>query len=96
LYKEKVKKYHDKRIINRDFHPGQKVLLFNSKLKLFPRKLKSKWSDPFIIKEVKPYSAIEIEDVDLQRSWTVNGQRLKPYFGGEIDRLATKASLSDP
>ncbi|MCI65527.1 hypothetical protein A2U01_0086785, partial [Trifolium medium] len=28
--------------------------------------------------------------------WIVNGQRLKPYFGGEIDRLATKVSLTDP
>ncbi|MCI96324.1 hypothetical protein A2U01_0117624, partial [Trifolium medium] len=42
------------------------------------------------------YGAIEIEDVELQRSWTVNGQRLKPYFGGEIDRLATRVSLADP
>jgi hypothetical protein len=72
LYKEKVKSYHDKRIINRNFKPGQKVLLFNSRLKLFPGKLKSKWSGPFIIKEVKPYGAIEIEDVELKRSWTVN------------------------
>ncbi|MCI71498.1 hypothetical protein A2U01_0092761, partial [Trifolium medium] len=54
------------------------------------------WSGPFIIKEVKPYGAIEIEDVDLQCSWIVNGQRLKPYFGGEIDRLTTKVSLTDP
>ncbi|MCI09223.1 protein NYNRIN-like, partial [Trifolium medium] len=96
LYKEKVKSYHDKRIVNRDFHPGQKVLLFNSRLKLFPEKLKSKWSGPFIIKEVKPYGAIEIEDIGMKRSWTVNGQRLKPYFGGEIDRLASKIPLSDP
>ncbi|MCI23086.1 hypothetical protein A2U01_0044264 [Trifolium medium] len=96
LYKERVKSYHDKRIVNREFHQGQKVLLFNSKLKLFPGKLKSKWSGPFIIKEVKPYRAIEIEDVEMKRSWTVNGQRLKLYFGGEIDRLATKVSLTDP
>jgi hypothetical protein len=96
LYKEKVKEYHDKRIISKNFKPGQLVLLFNSRLRLFPGKLKSKWSGPFKVKEVKPYGAIEIEDVDLQRSWTVNGQRLKPYFGGEIDRLATRVSLPDP
>ncbi|GAU34191.1 hypothetical protein TSUD_162920 [Trifolium subterraneum] len=90
LYKQKIKSYHDKRIVNRDFQPGQKVLLFNSRFKLFPGKLKSKWSGPFLIKEVKPYGAVEIEDMEMSRSWTVNGQRLKPYFGGEIDRLATK------
>jgi hypothetical protein len=49
LYKEKVKAYHDKRILNKDFKPGQMVLLFNSRLKLFPGKLKSKWSGPFKI-----------------------------------------------
>ncbi|WJX86517.1 hypothetical protein P8452_68818 [Trifolium repens] len=96
LYKEKVKEYHDKWIISKNFKLGQLVLLFNSRLRLFPGKLKSKWSGPFKVKEVKPYGAIEIEDVDLQRSWTVNGQRLKPYFGSEIDRLATRVLLSDP
>jgi hypothetical protein len=44
LYKEKVKKYHDKKLRKKEFVPGQLVLLFNSRLKLFPRKLKSKWS----------------------------------------------------
>ncbi|GAU40251.1 hypothetical protein TSUD_219620 [Trifolium subterraneum] len=90
LYKEKVKEYHDKRIISKNFQPGQLVLLFNSRLKLFPGKLKSKWFGPFKVRDVKPYGAIEIEDVEMKRSWTVSGQRLKPYFGGEIDRLATK------
>ncbi|GAU10447.1 hypothetical protein TSUD_419210, partial [Trifolium subterraneum] len=93
LYKEKVKEYHDKRIISKNFHPGQLVLLFNSRLKIFPGKLKSKWSGPFKVKDVKPYGAIEIEDVEMKRNWTVNGQRLKPYFGGEIDRLATKVRV---
>ncbi|XP_020237371.1 uncharacterized protein LOC109816697 [Cajanus cajan] len=75
LYKEKVKSYHDKTILKREFRAGQSVLLFNSRLKLFPGKLRSKWSDPFRVKEVKPYGAIEIEDPKAQRSWVVNGQR---------------------
>jgi len=29
LYKEKVKKYHDKKLLKRDFKPGKRVLLFN-------------------------------------------------------------------
>jgi len=41
LYKEKVKKYHDKKFLKKDFQPGQQVFLFNSILKLFPGKLKS-------------------------------------------------------
>ncbi|CAJ2658862.1 unnamed protein product [Trifolium pratense] len=30
LYKEKMKSYHDKRLLNKNFRPGQMVLLFNS------------------------------------------------------------------
>nr|KYP49928.1 Retrovirus-related Pol polyprotein from transposon 17.6 [Cajanus cajan] len=81
LYKEKVKSYHDRKILKREFRAGQSVLLFNSRLKLFPGKLRSIWSGPFTVKEVKPYGAIEIENPEAQRSWVVNGQRLKPYFG---------------
>ncbi|XP_016207399.1 uncharacterized protein LOC107647861 [Arachis ipaensis] len=42
IYKERTKKWYDKRIANRVFEPGQKVFLFNSKLKIFPGKLRSK------------------------------------------------------
>ena len=52
LYKDKVKKYHDKKLLKKDFQLGQQVLLFNSRLKLFPGKLKSKWSEPYTIKKV--------------------------------------------
>ena len=76
--------------------PGQMVLLFNSRLRLFPGKLKSKWSGPFMVKEVKPYGAVELEDPVTKANWTVNGQRLKPYFGGEIDRCLTTISLIEP
>ena len=38
LYKEKAKKYHDKKIRTKEFVPGRLVLLFNSRLKLFPGK----------------------------------------------------------
>jgi len=44
LYKERMKAYHDKKkILKKEFYPGQSILLFNSRLRLFPRKLKSKW-----------------------------------------------------
>ncbi|CAL9000295.1 unnamed protein product [Prunus brigantina] len=42
LYKEKTKQYHDKKILRKTFERGQKVLLFNSRLKLFPGKLRSR------------------------------------------------------
>ncbi|RDY03778.1 hypothetical protein CR513_12594, partial [Mucuna pruriens] len=34
IYKQKVKKFHDQKILRKDLHIGQKVLLFNSRLKL--------------------------------------------------------------
>ncbi|KAL4303704.1 hypothetical protein GQ457_10G009060 [Hibiscus cannabinus] len=43
IYKEKTKKWHDQKILPKDYQPGQQVLLFNSRLKLFPGKLKSRW-----------------------------------------------------
>ncbi|CAA7019730.1 unnamed protein product [Microthlaspi erraticum] len=57
IYKERTKAYHDKKILKRNFSQGDQVLLFNSRLKLFPGKLKSRWSGPFVIKEVRPYGA---------------------------------------
>ena len=45
LYKEKTKMWHDKQIVRREFKKGQKVLLFNSRLRLFPGKLRSRCPD---------------------------------------------------
>ncbi|XP_041009474.1 uncharacterized protein LOC121253539 [Juglans microcarpa x Juglans regia] len=49
IYKEWMKKWHDKQILWREFVPGQQVLLFNSRLKLFPGKLRSRWTGPSIL-----------------------------------------------
>ncbi|XP_047173715.1 uncharacterized protein LOC124841480 [Vigna umbellata] len=67
--------------------------------KNYKEKLKSKWSSPFMIKNVLPHRAIELTDPaseDLQRSWVVNGQLLKRYLGGEVQRLSTIMELVDP
>ena len=66
LYKEKTKRWHDNLILRREFHSGQQVLLYNSRLRLFPGKLKSKWSGLFKIKQVFPFDAMEL--------WDKNGQ----------------------
>jgi len=59
LYKERTKKWHDKYIMKKRFKKGDMVLLFNSKLRLFPGKLKSRWSGPFKITKVQPNGAVE-------------------------------------
>ena len=88
IYKQKMKAYHDQKLLKRNFQLGQQVLLFNSRLKLFPKRLKSKWSSPFTIKDVKPYEAIKLMDpssTDPEQSWIMNDQRLKIYNGGNIE-----------
>ncbi|GJT91069.1 reverse transcriptase domain-containing protein [Tanacetum coccineum] len=86
IYKERTKKWHDSRLRgDKDFKVGDKVLLYNSRLKMYPGKLKSKWSGPNIVKTVYPHGAIEITDRD-GFSFKVNGQRLKKYYGGDIDK----------
>jgi len=56
------------------------VLLYNSRLRLFPGKLKSKWSGPFRVTRVFTYGATEVEGKGGP-VFKVNGQRLKLYFG---------------
>ncbi|GJY11796.1 reverse transcriptase domain-containing protein [Tanacetum coccineum] len=54
IYKEMTKKLHDSKIKNRIFNVGDQVLLFNSRLKIFSGKLKTRWSGPFTITQVFP------------------------------------------
>ncbi|XP_062074969.1 uncharacterized protein LOC133778977 [Humulus lupulus] len=96
LYKEKKKRWHDKHIHPRVFEEGQRVLLFNSRLKLFPGKLKSRWSGPFLVVKVYPYGAVELREEDSRREFKVNGQRIKHYWGGEVERNKCSISLEDP
>ncbi|KAG7578965.1 Ribonuclease H-like superfamily [Arabidopsis thaliana x Arabidopsis arenosa] len=83
VYKERTKAFHDKKIAPKDFKAGDQVLLFNSRLKLFPGKLKSRWSGPFTIKEVLPFGAVSLFTKDGSE-FKVNGQRLKKYLADSI------------
>ena len=83
IYKEKTKMWHDRKIVPRDILAGQKVLLYNSKLRLFPGKLKSRWSGPFVVTKVFPYGAVELMDEKTKDTFKVNGQRVKRYMGEE-------------
>ncbi|XP_070005954.1 uncharacterized protein [Nicotiana sylvestris] len=84
LYKEKTKRWHDKHIQHRKFEPGQEVLLFNSRLKLFPGKLKSRWAGPFVVVNVTPHETVELRDINSSDTFLMNGQRVKHYWGGDI------------
>nr|GFA56577.1 reverse transcriptase domain-containing protein [Tanacetum cinerariifolium] len=76
IYEEKIKRLHDTKIKDLVFNIGDRVLLFNSRLKIFSRKLKSRWSGPFTISQVYPYGTVELSQPDGP-NFKVNGHRLK-------------------
>ncbi|KAL4309351.1 hypothetical protein GQ457_01G032350 [Hibiscus cannabinus] len=95
IHKERTKEFHDRRISFKTFDVNQKVLLFNSKLKLFAGKLRSKWLGPYKVTHVFPHGAVEIEN-DSGERFKVNGQRLKPYYENAHIRLIEEINLKNP
>nr|GEV24651.1 reverse transcriptase domain-containing protein [Tanacetum cinerariifolium] len=86
IYKEKMKKLHDSKIKNRSFNVDDRVLLFNSRLKIFPGKLKTRWFGPFTITKVFPYGTVELSQPEGP-NFKVNGHYVKHYFGGDVPQL---------
>ena len=84
VYKDKTKKWHDQKILRKEFKAGEQVLLYNSKLKLFPGKLKSRWSGPYIVVASTPFGAVTLK-TDSGSEFKVNGQKLKHYLRGNIN-----------
>ena len=95
IFKEKTKRWHDKRIEAKELRVGQKVLLFNSRLKLFPGKLKSRWMGPYTITEIFPHGAVEIENDKMDR-FKVNGQRLKIFWEHADQKLNEVVRFQEP
>ncbi|GJW80051.1 hypothetical protein Tco_0144026 [Tanacetum coccineum] len=79
IYKEKTKRIHDSKIKNRVFNVGDRVLLFNSRLKIFSGKLKTHWSGPFTVTQVFPYALFRLSQ-NSRPNFKVNGHR---YEGTE-------------
>ena len=73
IYKEKKKAWHEKHIVRKEYEPSQRVLLFNLRFKLFPGKLKSRWSGPFTVTQVFPYGGVKIMHPEKE-SFKVNAQ----------------------
>ena len=90
IYKERLKLFHDK-----TFEPHQKVLLYSSHFHMFPGKLRSMWTGPFIVKVVYPYGAVEIENLENGKTIKVNGHRLKPFLEN-FDHQESSEELVDP
>ncbi|GJW07414.1 hypothetical protein Tco_1569837 [Tanacetum coccineum] len=78
IYKEKTKKIRDSKIKNRVFNVGDRVLLFNSRLKIFSGKLKTRWTGPFTVTHVFLYGTVELS--------STNGPNFKDYPDYEDSR----------
>ena len=92
IYKDQTKAFHDKLISRKEFVVGQKVLLFHSRIKLFPGKLRSRWVGPFIVVKVYAHGAVDIESPKTGKSLKVNGHKQKLFYEGfqskDIDVMA--------
>ena len=95
IYKERTKIWHDKKITKKEFNVGDPVLLFNSRLRLFPGKLRSRWTGPFEVSKVLVSGAVEIKN-NSSAPFVVNGQRLKLYRGGDLPIDYSSQTLIDP
>ncbi|GJW89112.1 hypothetical protein Tco_0164452 [Tanacetum coccineum] len=84
-YKERTKRWHDKQIKTpTKYEKGVKVLLFNSRLRLFLEKLKSRWYIPFSVSKDMKNGAIQLYDED-RNEFIINKQRVKPYQKDVLD-----------
>ena len=85
IFKGKTKRWHDQRILMKEFKVGELVLLYNSRLRLFPRKLKSRWSGPYTVIVVTTFRVVTLRAIS-GNEFKVNGQKLKHYLGGILNK----------
>ena len=86
IYKEKTMRWHDQKILRREFKAREQVLLYNSRFKLFLGKLKLRWSGPYKVVTNTPFGAVTLKD-ESGSEFRVNGQRLKHYLRGSINEV---------
>ena len=79
ISKDRLKKWHDQLIARKNFKQGDQVLLYDYKIHLFLGKLKSRWTNLFIVHQVYLNGSVDLINSKDSRVFKVNGQRLKPY-----------------
>ena len=84
IYKDMRMKWHDHNILRKEFKEREKVLLYNSRLKPFTGKLKSRWSGPYTVVASIPCGAVTLK-TESGSEFKVNGHRLKQYLGRSIN-----------
>nr|GEV22509.1 reverse transcriptase domain-containing protein [Tanacetum cinerariifolium] len=84
--REKIKRLHDSKFKDHVFNVGGRVLLYNSRLKIFSGKLKTRLIGPLTITQVFPYGTVQLSQTD-RPNFKVNGHRIKHYFGEDIPKM---------
>jgi hypothetical protein len=80
LYKERTKRWHDKRIKIQQFKPRDKIPLFNSCVHLFGHfKLRSKWEGPYLVLHAAHHGVVKIQS-DEGDTFKAKDQRLKLFL----------------
>jgi hypothetical protein len=80
LYKERTKRWHDNRIKIKQMKPGDKVLLFNSRIRLFGHgKLHSRWEGPYLVLHTTDHDVVTLQ-CDDGDTFKANGQHLKLFL----------------
>ncbi|KAL4381222.1 hypothetical protein AHAS_Ahas04G0111900 [Arachis hypogaea] len=81
-----MKAVHDQHIKRKEFQPGDLVLLYNSRLRLMPGKLRSRWEGPYRVERAEPYGVFHLSHPSSSELIKVNGHRLKLYHGEEATK----------
>jgi len=83
-------------ITRKEFHVEDKILLYHSRLKLFPGKLCSRWIGPFVVSNVFPYGTVEITSLETNKVLKVNRHRLETFYKGWMTDLTASMELAEP
>ncbi|XP_047949124.1 uncharacterized protein LOC125194954 [Salvia hispanica] len=95
--KERTKLWHDRNLQVKELRVGQKVLLFQSWLKLMPGKLKSKWIDPYTIAGLRAHGAVEIQgSAPNSVPFLVNCHRMKIFRDNSELHVVEEVPLQAP
>ncbi|XP_076890846.1 uncharacterized protein LOC143542058 [Bidens hawaiensis] len=78
------------------FRAAYKTPLGTTPFMLVYGRLRSKWTGPYLVKEVFPYGVVELENPDNGTCWKVNGHRLKHYLGGPEESIEMEETPLDP
>jgi len=81
LRRRRAKLFLDRYILRKEFFPGMKVVLYDSKLYPFLRKLRFCWTGLYVVYHVFPYGVVEIKDHEIGVKFKVNDPRSKQLLG---------------